>query len=238
MESRELPNANEVHIRFTRLDLEDDDQSRLERRLAEEERSRADRLKIELARNRFIAGRAFLRETLASYLEVEPEALLLGEGEWGKPYIAQGKGCGMLSFNLSHAAGLAVLAVSLKREVGIDIEKTAKELPYRNIARMFFSPREQEELFTLPPDEQLAAFYRCWSRKEAYLKGCGRGFSVPSGNFDVSLLPGQKPALIEHRLSPGESGRWSLLDIPAPEGFCAALAVEGGPPVIRIFPED
>jgi 4'-phosphopantetheinyl transferase len=238
MKSKELPSANEVHIRFARLDLEDDDQARLERRLAEEELSRADRLKVELARNRYVAGRAFLRETLASYLEVEPEDLLLGEGEWGKPYIAQGKGFGMLSFNLSHAAGLAVLAVSLKREVGIDIEKTAKDLPYRNIARMFFSPRERDELFTLPPGEQLAAFYRCWSRKEAYLKGCGRGFSVPSDIFDVSLFPGHKPALIEHRQSPGEPGRWSLLDIPVPKGFCAALAVEGSPPVIRTFPED
>ena len=236
MNCKELPSANEVHIRFARLDLEDHEQACLEVRLASEELARADRLKVELARKRYVAGRAFLRETLASYLGVEPEDILLGEGEWGKPYIARGKGFGMLSFNLSHAAGLALLAVSLKREVGIDIERPAKDLPYRNIARMFFSTREKDELFSLPLEEQLAAFYRCWSRKEAYLKGCGRGFSEPSDNFDVSLLPGHPPALVAHRQNPGELQRWSLMDIPAPEGFCAALAVEGSPPLIRTFP--
>jgi 4'-phosphopantetheinyl transferase len=235
MSIENLPSANEVHIRFAWLDLEDHEQAGLERRLATEERARADRLKVELARDRFVAGRLFLRETLVSYLGIDPEELQLGEGEWGKPFIARGKGSGMLSFNLSHAAGLAVLAVSLNRELGIDLEKTAEDLPYQNIARMFFSPREKEELFSLPQQEQLAAFYRCWSRKEAYLKGCGRGFSVPTDIFDVSLLPGHPPALISHRQSPGEPGRWRLIDIPAPDGFCATLAVEGESPVIRTF---
>ena len=147
-------------------------------------------------------------------------------------------GSATLSFNLSHAAGLAVLAVSLRREVGIDMERMTKDLPYRDIARMFFSAREKEELFSLPQQEQLAAFYRCWSRKEAYLKGCGRGFSETSDIFDVSLLPGDPPALIEHRQSPGEPARWSLIDIPVPHGFCAALAVEGSSPIIRSFPLD
>jgi 4'-phosphopantetheinyl transferase len=237
MKSDKLPSVNEVHIRFAWLDLEDHEQVGLERRLASAEIARAERLKVELARDRFVAGRLFLRKTLASYLGIDPEELVLGEGEWGKPYIAQGKGSELLSFNLSHAAGLAVLAVSRNREVGIDLEKTAEDLPYQNIARMFFSPLEKEDLFSLPQQEQLAAFYRCWSRKEAYVKGCGRGFSIPTDIFDVSLLPGQTPALIAHRESPGEPERWRLIDIPAPEGFCATLAIEGESPEIRVFQE-
>jgi 4'-phosphopantetheinyl transferase len=233
MRRAEIPGADEVHIRFARLDGKECEQTELERYLTAGEIARADRLRIELARSRFVAGRAFLRETLSSYLGVTAEDILLGMGEWGKPHL---EGPVPLCFNLSHAAGLAVLAVSLKREVGIDMERTAKDLPYREIAKMFFSPREKGELFTLPQQEQLAAFYRCWSRKEAYLKGCGRGFSECSDIFDVSLLPGEPPALIEHRQSPGEPARWSIIDIPVPRGFCAALAVEGPPPVIRTFP--
>jgi|WetSurMetagenome_2_1015567.scaffolds.fasta_scaffold100454_2 4'-phosphopantetheinyl transferase len=238
MRRAKFPGADEVHVRFARLDREECEQSELERHLSTEELARADRLKFELARNRFVAGRAFVRETLASYLGVAAEDIVLGKGEWGKPHLAQEMGSANLSFNLSHAAGLAVLAVSLKREVGIDMERMTKDLPYRDIARMFFSSREKEELFSLPQQEQLDAFYRCWSRKEAYLKGCGRGFSETSDIFDVSLLPGDPPALIEHRQSPGEPARWSLIDIPVPHGFCAALAVEGRPPVIRSFPMD
>ena len=238
MRSAEFPGADEVHVRFARLDREECEQITLERHLCAEELARANRLKFELARSRFVAGRAFLRKTLASYLGVDAEEILLGQGEWGKPHLAQVKGSAPLCFNLSHAAGLAVLAVSLDREIGIDMERMTKDLPYRDIARMFFSPREKGELFALPQGEQLAAFYRCWSRKEAYLKGCGRGFSESSDIFDVSLLPGHPPALIEHRQSPGEPARWSLIDIPVPHGFCAALAVEGGPPVIRSFPLD
>jgi 4'-phosphopantetheinyl transferase len=238
MRRAEFPGADEVHLRFARLDRMGYEQTELERQLSAEELARADRLKIELARSRFVAGRAFLRETLASYLGVAAEEIRLGNGEWGKPHLAHGKGAAPLRFNLSHTAGLAVLAVSLKCEVGIDIERTSKDLPYSNIARMFFSAREKEELFSLPHQEQLAAFYRCWSRKEAYLKGCGRGFSETSDIFDVSLLPGDPPALIEHRQSPGEPARWSIIDIPVPQGFCAALAVEVSPPVIRIFPLD
>lgn len=237
MNRMEFPGRDEVHVCFARLDREELEQARMEQNLSAKELARARRLKADIARNRFVAGRAFLRETLASYLGVKAEDILFEEGEWGKPRLARGKGFGPLSFNLSHAGGLAVLAVSTGREVGIDMEKITMELPYRDIARMFFSTREKGELFALPPEGQLAAFYRCWSRKEAYLKGCGLGFSVSSDIFDVSLLPGDKPAIVEHRQSPGEPKRWSLMDIEVPDGFCAALAVEGSPPIVRIFPE-
>ncbi len=95
------------------------------------------------------------------------------------------------------------------------------------MARRFFSPREQEELFSLPAGEQLTAFYCCWTRKEAYLKGMGRGLSIPTDSFDVSLLPCHPPCLTGHRLDPMELDRWSLADIPLAPGLCGALAMKG-----------
>jgi len=73
----------------------------------------------------------------------------------------------------------------------------------------------------------LAAFYRCWTRKEAYLKGCGSGFSQPSTCCDVSLLPAHPPAVLEHRINFAEPERWRLTDFTVPTGFCAALAMKG-----------
>jgi 4'-phosphopantetheinyl transferase len=227
--------AAEVQIHFARLELEPSELARLERFLAPAERSRADRLYDVEVRKRFVAGRGFLRETLAAYLDLHPEEIKLGEGEWGKPRIADVVGYRELSFNLSHAADLAVLAVARDGELGIDLERIKENLPFREIARIFFSPREQAELFSLKPEEQPAAFYRCWSRKEAYLKGCGRGFSQPSDSFDVSLLPGHPPALLAHRTAPDEPAGWSLIDIPVPQGYFATLAFAGAPLYIRIL---
>jgi len=231
-----IPANNEVQIRFTLLTREAAELARMERLLAPTELVRASRLRNSQARDRFVAGRGFLRVTLAAYLGVRPEDIRLGEEEHGKPRLADGAGYESLSFNLSHADDRLVLAVARSRRVGIDLERMEENLPFREMAEISFSPRERGELFSLPPGEQLAAFYRCWTRKEAYLKGCGRGYSLPGDSFDVSLLPSQPPLLLEHRSSPGESAGWNLIDIPVPHGYFATLAVEGKPPVIRSFP--
>jgi 4'-phosphopantetheinyl transferase len=105
------------------------------------------------------------------------------------------------------------------------------------MAQRYFSEREQADLFTLPEDEQLSAYYRCWTRKEAYIKATGTGFSQPSNGFDISILPGEAPAILAHSVRPGGVGRWKLLDLEAPEGYCAALAVEGAGKVrLQSFP--
>jgi 4'-phosphopantetheinyl transferase len=225
--------ANEVHIHFSELDGKIPELAQIETILSSCELARANRLPEGAARSRFTAGRLFLRETLAAYLDVKPGEILLYEGEWGKPCLARESGYGPLSFNLSHSAEIAMQAVSGGVEVGVDIERVAERRTLLEMARLFFSKRELDELLSLPKNNQLMAFYRCWTRKEAYMKGCGRGLSLPSVSFDVSLLPGHPPAILAHRLSPAEPERWSIIDIAAPEGFCAALASEGKPPKIR-----
>jgi 4'-phosphopantetheinyl transferase len=235
MKSSATPAPEEVHIHFASLDRESAEMARLERFLDPSERARAARLLSGLARDRFIAGRGFLRETLAGYLGGGPMEIRLAEGEWGKPRLAKGTGSRALSFNLSHSADLAVLAVSWECEVGIDLERKVEGLPFRAMARIFFSPQEQAELFGLPTGEQPAAFLRCWTRKEAYLKGCGKGFMQPSDSFDVSLLPGRPPALLAHRTFPDDPAGWSLIDIPVPQGYFATLAFAGESPVIKLW---
>ena len=228
-----IPAAGEVQIWFTRLDRQSAELAQLERLLSPDELARADRLLDRFTRDRFVAGRGFLRATLAGYLGVQPADLRFAAGEHGKPWLVDEAASAPLRFNLSHADGRAILAVASDREVGVDLERVLDDLPFREMAQRFYSPRERTELFSLPEDRQLAAFFRCWTRKEAYLKGCGSGFSQPSDCFDVSLLPGHPPALLGHRAASGAASRWRIVDIPAPAGFCAALAVEGEVPVVR-----
>ena len=113
------------------------------------------------------------------------------------------------------------------------------------IARRFFSPREVDALFALPEHLRAAAFFRCWTRKEAYIKAKGRGLSIPLASFAVSLAPQQPAALIWTGDGTSEQPhRWSLddialdkidADIHASQGYAAALAVEGPQPDVRLW---
>ncbi len=228
-----IPAPGEVHVHRFQLDRGKKERARLHRYLSSEEMDRADRLLNQLACNRFVVGRGMLREILSGYLELNPGSLRIAAGDHGKPELGAEQGQSGLCFNLSHADGLALLAVSGHCELGIDLELQQDDLPFQGMAAQFFSCREQAELFSLPEELQLGAFYRCWTRKEAYLKGCGSGFHQPADSFDVSLLPGQPPALLQHRTAPDEPKRWQLMDITVPDGFYATLAVKGEVPVIR-----
>lgn len=230
------PGAGEVHVRLVNLAVDEERLKRLEHLLAPDERERAERLIDYWIRNRFIAGRGQLREILSGYLDREPAELFLSTNSSGKPFLSEQQRPDRLSFNLSHSADLAILALCTGCEVGIDLEQTRSDLPHRAMAQQFFSRREQADLFSLPSELQPAAFYRCWTRKEAYLKGCGSGFSQPADICDVSLLPDQPPALLADRGDPAQPSQWSLMDLDVPDGFCAALAIQGHSPSIIYFP--
>lgn len=230
------PKPGEVHIRLFNLALSATELTRFEQLLAPEELKRADRLIDHQVRNRFIAGRGLLRETLAGCLDRKPSDILIASNQYGKPILSGEDSNHGLGFNLSHSGDLAIMALADRRELGIDLEQIREDLPYEAMAQQFFSRREQADLFSLPTELQRAAFFRCWTRKEAYLKGCGSGFSQPAHICDVSLLPGQPPALLADRIDPSQTSKWSLIDLDVPEGFCATLAVQSPLPTIIYFP--
>jgi 4'-phosphopantetheinyl transferase len=220
------PAAGKVEIFSFSLALPPDELQRLGRVLSAEERARAERLIDPERRDRFVAGRGLLREKLSHFVGEKPEMLRIESGENGKPFL--GGDCGEnLRFNLSHSGDLALLAVASRVEVGIDLEEVQDDRPLRELALRFFSIRERETLLSLPPHDLSAAFYRCWTRKEAYLKGRGAGFTLRSDSFEVSLLPREPPALLTSAASPSDPERWFLQDLPTPPGFAAALATEG-----------
>jgi 4'-phosphopantetheinyl transferase len=215
----------EVELLLLPLAVAPDELARLRGHLSPDELQRGNRLIDKERRDRFFVGRGLLREALAGYLEVKPAAVTIAEQEFGKPHLPEQEGCDGIRFNVSHAGGAILIAVSKGREVGCDLEELRQDLEFRPMAERYFSQREREELFGLPAAEQLAAFYRCWTRKEAYLKAAGSGFSQPSTGFDVTLLPGAGPALLAHRGDPEEIERWEIRDVEVPQPYCAALAV-------------
>ena len=64
------------------------------------------------------------------------------------------------------------------------------------MARRYFAPREARRLCELElSEDRLDCFYRCWTRKEAYLKARGTGLTAKLEAFEVTFLPGVPPAL-------------------------------------------
>jgi 4'-phosphopantetheinyl transferase len=217
--------AAEVHVWSAALDSELLATAELVRLLAPDERARAERFTSAGVRNRFVAARGLLRLILARYLHRDAAQLTFAYGIQGKPALAAELAGEGLQFNLSHSGNQALYAVALRREVGIDIEQFRPDRDHEKLARRFFSPGEVAAMESLPPELRTQAFYRCWTRKEAYLKGCGAGLSLPLDSFDVALLPDAAPSLLAQRKTPDEVSRWQMFDLASPAGYCAALAV-------------
>jgi 4'-phosphopantetheinyl transferase len=190
-----------------------------------DEIARADRFLMDVHRNRFIAGRALLRDLLAGYLGLPPEAIRFAYNEWGKPALAPGLAASDLRFNLSHSQDLAMYAFVLERDVGVDLEMIRAEVANERVAENFFSRWEVETLRALPREHQVEAFFNCWTRKEAYVKARGQGLSIELSSFDVSLTPGAEAKILRG----DDYLDWSLASFQPDYGCVAAMATQGSP---------
>ncbi|MBI3457317.1 MAG: 4'-phosphopantetheinyl transferase superfamily protein [Candidatus Rokubacteria bacterium] len=195
--------------------------------LSADERGRAQRFRGELDRERFIAGRGVLRAILGRYLDADPKDLEFRYGPSGKPCLAGNLEAAGLHFNVSHSAAVAVYAVARGREVGVDVERLRAIPDAERIAARFFSEQERAALRAILPGDRTSAFYRCWTRKEAYLKALGEGLTRPLPSFDVSLAPGHAPRLLRVEGDPQAPFRWTLRSLEPAPNYVGALAAEG-----------
>jgi 4'-phosphopantetheinyl transferase len=219
--------SNDVHVWRASLHVSLAEVERLQHTLAPDEWERARNFYFEKDRQRFIVARGLLRTILSLYLGIKPATLLFQYNMYGKPALACLTGEKQISFNVSHTRGIALYAVTLQRSIGVDIEHIDAKVGGNDIVERFFSPREISAFRVLPPALQREAFFRAWTRKEAYIKARGEGLSRPLDQFGVSLAPGEPAALLEADDDPGEATRWSLRDLSVGSGYLAALAVEG-----------
>ena len=190
--------------------------------LSIEEQERARRFRVERPRNEFVLTRGTLRSLLAQYLGGTPQGIRFRYAGHGKPTVEGESG---LFFNVSHTRRLALMAFVKQRAIGVDVENVGREVEAERLAERFFSEHERQALSRLEGDELQAAFFRCWTRKEAYIKAKGHGLSLPLHQFDVSISEDDRDALLATRPDPNEAARWMICDIPIGHGFAAAVAV-------------
>jgi 4'-phosphopantetheinyl transferase len=227
--------SGDVHVwRFAR-DLGKEALGVLGGYLCASERARAGACHIAREGDRFVAARGQLRWILSRYLGVVPRRIGFAHGRQNKPYLAGVPNPGDLRFNLSHSAELAMVAVAAGWEVGADIERVRPNVPCAALAHRFFSSRERQALAALREERQVAGFFRCWTSKEAYLKGLGFGLSVPLSSCEVAVDPDRPAALLQpYRGLTEDSGAWCLYDIGSAESHAATLAIRGQPARILV----
>lgn len=210
--------------------------------LTAEEQLRALSFRFEEDRTRFCHTRATLRRLLGLYTGLPPQDIRFHHGPYGKPFLAAEADRDMrgddalqvgppISFNVSHAGSLALLAFSRAGEIGVDIERNDGEIDALAIADSQFAREEAATLRAVPPDSRRNLFFDYWTLKEAVVKATGHGLHHPLNTFAVRILPGNQAQMLwPLRLSPSESVTkkvWTLLRIPPTDGYAAAVAVFG-----------
>ena len=219
--------ADEVHVWRVELAHVAPAEQRWEPVLSADERTRAARFHFSRDRQRYTATRAILRMILGGYVASDPKELVFSYSKNGKPAL-NCPDTSQVEFNVSHSGEVALLAFTRGRPLGVDVEQVRENFDHEAIAGRFFSRQEQEQLATLPPAERYKGFFRCWTRKEAYIKAEGTGLSLPLHQFDVSLGAGESSRLLATRPDSAEAARWKLREVPAGDGYVAALCVQGG----------
>ena len=222
-----VPPRGTVHVWRASLDPPTHHVERLRDVLSDSERIRAGDFVFERDSTRSIAARGLLRVIVGRYLAIPPDGLRFDSGATGKPALSASQGRG-IEFSVSHSHGLVLYAVTCDRRIGIDIERIRAVANWAGVPGRVLSPREHAVFRALPPDQQRAAFFRAWTRKEACSKAWGQGLSCPLDLIDVSLAPFEPGRPLSIHDDPAASARWSLQDVAPAPGYVAALATEGG----------
>lgn len=209
-----------VHLWQARLDQSRDCVERLVGYLSAEDIAHAAQFQFERDRDRFIVAHAALRTILGTYLHQPAASIVVSRNIWGKPGLARAHRNNSLDFNLSHSRDVALIALALNKRVGVDVEYLRGDLPIDELSNTFFSPKERKILAALPLEARIVAFFRCWCRKEAYLKARGVGLNVPLDSFDVLAdVVGADP----RTLVVG----WSFLEPDIGPNYACTVAGEG-----------
>lgn len=187
--------------------------------LEDVEKRRAGDISNRYARHEFVKTRALLRLLLSKHTGQPASSLRFATGASGKPVLLGSHG---VHFNVSHSDGTALIAVA-STEVGIDIERIEGSVDYAGVAESVFSCSEIEVLHDAPAARRGEVFFSIWTRKEAYLKATGAGFSS-----DLPSISATSPhGVIEDRGCTFGRHTWHAFDLPAPANFKAALVTTG-----------
>lgn len=212
--------ADEIHLWNVRIAAGEDCLLELYASLSQDESKKANGFHFDRHRRSYIICRGLVRTILAGYLGLKPTEIQFQYGAEGKPFLQDRP----VRFSVSHSADRVLYAFCRNHELGVDLEYV-RDLPdLETLARHCFAPSEYAEFCNTAPAVRTRAFFRSWTRKEAYTKGTGQGLSLPPDSLHV---PTQRelPANARIMLGPDpQPSDWSLRHLEPAPGYVGALA--------------
>ncbi len=172
---------DQVHLWRVSLDQPAEQVQSLAELLSADERDRASRFHFEQDRERFVVGRGVLRAILGSYLGIPASQVQFSYGPQGKPALADTSGQWSFSFNLAHAGDLALYAVTLNRELGVDVEHIHTIPDATRITEHFFAAQERDALDGAPGRAKAGSLLPLLDAQRGLLEGERRGAGTPPG---------------------------------------------------------
>lgn len=124
----------------------------------------------------WIARRAAMRRILGQLVDILPAELPIVVSDDGKPGLAEP--FDHLHFSLTHSKDLALLAVCVDGQVGVDVEPSGRASDLTGCESTFCHPSEIASL-PVEPLARASMLLDIWTAKEALLKALGTGLTHP-----------------------------------------------------------
>lgn len=219
---------NDAHLWRAELNHTNEIVQQYKSLLSEEECTRATRFIKKSDQEKFILSKGILRHVLSIYLKIQPKMIIFSNTQHKKPFVVGHE----LQFNVSHSGDYLLIGVTKKNAIGVDIEYVKKNRNHLALAKRFFAQSECRAIKNTPKQDQWAAFYRVWTRKEAFIKAMGLGLSYPLHHFEVSAsrdLSNQSALLAIHDAAFSKKD-WSLVSVELADlepNYFAAVTTHG-----------
>jgi len=194
----------------------------------DDERQRRMRLYAEHDRRDRLVSSALVRRSLSRYASVDPAAWVFERNEHGRPELVAGQCNPRLRFNLSHASGLAACAVTLERDIGVDVENVERRGEVLSIAGRYFSPAEADDVQNTPAQRRRQRFFEYWTLKESYIKARGTGLALALRKFSFRIGDGSIGVCFDPELH-DDPADWQFALFRPTDEHVLAIGVRRGP---------
>ncbi|WP_282123523.1 4'-phosphopantetheinyl transferase family protein [Algibacter mikhailovii] len=224
--------TNQLHTWVLYFDVLEEKKTFLKKFLSQDEIIKASKFRFDKDKNCSIITRGALRLLSGMYLNMSPENIIFKYGDYGKPDFEMET---ELKFNVSHSGNMAIIGFVLNKDIGVDIEKIKYDFEVMDIVDNYFSQLEIESLKKLPVQEHNQGFYRCWTRKESFIKAKSQGLSFALDSFSVSLDSDDKAQLLETHWNPDEKESWRLFSFSPDTDYLGGVTVQSTIEQIEYF---
>lgn len=195
--------------------------------LSDSERLIAPRFYFPKDRRRYLVTRALVRTVLSKYAQVAPKDWVFKANAHGRPEIVNECAAARnLSFNITHTAGLIILAVARDRQLGVDVENVRSRQASSAIADRYFAAGEVAALHALPADHQQQRFYEYWTLKESYIKARGQGLAIALDAFSFHFPAAGSLEMSVHHIDDDAPQRWQFWQFWVGEDYLAAVCAQ------------